>query len=94
MRRKKSKKKREVKYQIHIDGCDISFIDNGVNAKRYKHVELCLTGIAKLLNLVRDTDDWEKFTLLMDAVVEELATDQAEIERAERKTPLKTDYVV
>lgn len=69
--KKKNRKKYPVEYQINVNGCVITFKD--VNAKRYKHIELCLKGIAKLLNVVRDSDDWEKFIALMEAVATEMA---------------------
>lgn len=88
-KKKKKQSEKPVEYHVHIDGCDIKFRTNDI--KRYKHIELCLTGIAKLLNLVEENDDWIKFTGLMDAVVEELA-DYSMV--AKVKTPIKVDYVI
>ena len=70
---KKKKKKEVITYTVSINGCVITFKDT--DTKRYKYIELCLTGIAKLLNLVRDTDDWVAFTELMQSVTEELGAE-------------------
>jgi len=88
-RKKKRKKQREVEYQVHTKGCDITFKTG--DAKHYKHIKLVLVGIAKLLNLVRDNDDWEKFTVLMGAVVEELGAEDIHIVE---EPPVKIDYVI
>lgn len=88
MNRFRRKKKKQAEYQVHTKGCDI-ILKTG-DAKRYKHIKLTLVGIAKLLNLVRDNDDWEKFTALMEAVVEELGAEDIHVAEEE---PVKIDYV-
>jgi len=87
LRKKKSK---AVEYHVSFKGCDIKFKTE--NGKRHKYIELTLTGLAKLLVLVRDRDDWGIFTELMQAVVEELDVNARFVE--EKPTKIERDYVV
>jgi len=62
------KKNKEVEYEVNIKGTRIKLTCK--DAKRHKHIELTLIGFAKLLNLVRDNDEWKELLTLMTRVVE------------------------